>query len=162
MGDINRCTWAVIKSQWLKRPAAGVRDKTGIIGEIPECREADGHLQSNRACEDGPLYMIYLRRFLRKIDQKCHEQAPRSNLMASWKRDSFLETSQHLDCGEIITPVFQNWHVGRYLCAPWTSTDCEQLFSYTSHVLDERRNRLSCNKAEMLFFVKKKMYLTKT
>ncbi len=33
--------------------------------------------------------------------------------------------------------------------------DSERLFSSASHVLDEKRNRLTCDKAEMLVFVKK-------
>jgi len=36
-----------------------------------------------------------------------------------------------------------------------TSVDSERLFSSASHVLDEKRNRLTCDKAEMLVFVKK-------
>ncbi len=42
-----------------------------------------------------------------------------------------------------------------YLSAPCTSVDSERLFSSASHVLDEKRNRLTCDKAEMLLFVKK-------
>ncbi|XP_073671353.1 zinc finger BED domain-containing protein 4-like [Paramisgurnus dabryanus] len=38
----------------------------------------------------------------------------------------------------------------RYLSAPCTSTDSERLFSAASHVIDEKRNRLSCEKAEKL------------
>lgn len=49
----------------------------------------------------------------------------------------------------------------KYLCAPCTSTESERLFSSVSHVLDEKRNRLCCDKAEMLIFVKKNMHLTK-
>lgn len=41
-----------------------------------------------------------------------------------------------------------------------TSTDSERLFSSASHILDEKRNRLSCNKAETLIFVKKNMHIT--
>jgi hypothetical protein len=43
----------------------------------------------------------------------------------------------------------------KYPCAPCTSTDSERLFSSAAHILDEKRNRLSCNKAEMLIFAKK-------
>ena len=49
----------------------------------------------------------------------------------------------------------------KYLCAPCTSVDSERLFSTVAHVLDEKRNRLSSDKAEMLVFVKKNMHLTK-
>ena len=49
----------------------------------------------------------------------------------------------------------------KYPCAPCTSTDSERLFSSAAHILDEKRNRLSCNKAEMLIFAKKNMHLTK-
>ena len=43
----------------------------------------------------------------------------------------------------------------RYLSAPCTSTDSERLFSAAAHVLNDKRNRLSCHKAEKLLFVKK-------
>lgn len=49
----------------------------------------------------------------------------------------------------------------KYLSAPCNSTESERLFSYVSHVLDEKRNRLCCDKAEMLIFVKKNMHLIK-
>ncbi len=42
-----------------------------------------------------------------------------------------------------------------YLSAACTNVYSERLFSSASHVLDEKRNRLTCDKAEMLLFVKK-------
>ncbi|XP_057181378.1 zinc finger BED domain-containing protein 4-like [Triplophysa rosa] len=45
----------------------------------------------------------------------------------------------------------------RYLSAPSTSTDSERLFSAASHITDEKRNRLSCEKAEKLLFIKKNL-----
>ena len=42
----------------------------------------------------------------------------------------------------------------KYLSAPPTSVDSERLFSAVSNVVDEKRNRISCDKAEMLIFVK--------
>ncbi|XP_057184493.1 zinc finger BED domain-containing protein 4-like [Triplophysa rosa] len=47
----------------------------------------------------------------------------------------------------------------RYLSAPSTSTDSERLFSAASHIIDEKRNRLSCEKAEKLLFIKKNLPL---
>ncbi|XP_039645820.1 zinc finger BED domain-containing protein 4-like [Perca fluviatilis] len=47
----------------------------------------------------------------------------------------------------------------RYLSAPCTSTDSERLFSAASPVIDEKRNRLSCDKAEKLLFIKKNLPL---
>jgi hypothetical protein len=48
---------------------------------------------------------------------------------------------------------------GRYLSAPCTSTDSERLFSAAAHILDEKRNRLHCDKAENLLFIKNNMPL---
>ena len=45
----------------------------------------------------------------------------------------------------------------KYLSAPCTSTDSERLFSAASNVLDAKRNRLKCDKAEMLLFIKKNL-----
>jgi len=45
----------------------------------------------------------------------------------------------------------------KYLSAPCTSVDSERLFSAASHVVDEKRNRIMCEKAEMLLFVKKNL-----
>lgn len=42
-----------------------------------------------------------------------------------------------------------------YLSAPCTSVESERLFSLAGNVIDERRNRVSGDKAEMLLFVKK-------
>uniref|UniRef100_A0A8C5LQ09 BED-type domain-containing protein n=1 Tax=Leptobrachium leishanense TaxID=445787 RepID=A0A8C5LQ09_9ANUR len=47
----------------------------------------------------------------------------------------------------------------RYLSAPSTSTESERLFSAASHVLNEKRNRLSCDKAEQLLFLKRNLPL---
>ncbi len=47
----------------------------------------------------------------------------------------------------------------KYLSALCTSTDSERLFSAAAHVLDEKRNRLHCDKAEKLLFIKKNLPL---
>ena len=47
----------------------------------------------------------------------------------------------------------------KYLSAPCTSTDSERLFSAAAHILDEKRNRLHCDKAEKLLFIKKNLPL---
>ncbi|KAG1940260.1 zinc finger BED domain-containing protein 1-like [Pimephales promelas] len=47
----------------------------------------------------------------------------------------------------------------KYLSAPCTSTDSERLFSAAAHVLDEKRNRLHCDKADKLLFIKKNLPL---
>lgn len=48
----------------------------------------------------------------------------------------------------------------KYLTAPCTSVDSERLFSAVSHVIDEKRNRIHCNNAEMLIFIQKNLPLT--
>ncbi|KAI2649236.1 Zinc finger BED domain-containing protein 4 [Labeo rohita] len=47
----------------------------------------------------------------------------------------------------------------KYTSAPCTSTDSERLSSAAAHVLDEKRNRLHCDKAEKLLFIKKNLPL---
>ncbi|XP_042610882.1 zinc finger BED domain-containing protein 4-like [Cyprinus carpio] len=47
----------------------------------------------------------------------------------------------------------------KYLCAPCTSVDSERLFSVASDVMDEKRNRMDGEKAEMLIFLKKNLPL---
>ncbi|CAL9691328.1 unnamed protein product [Knipowitschia caucasica] len=47
----------------------------------------------------------------------------------------------------------------KYLSAPCTSVDSERLFSAAANVMDEKRNRLGCEKAEMILFVKKNLPL---
>ncbi|CAM4293618.1 unnamed protein product, partial [Leuciscus chuanchicus] len=47
----------------------------------------------------------------------------------------------------------------KYLCAPCTSIDSEWLFSVASDVIDDKRNRMDGEKAEMLIFVKKNLPL---
>ncbi|XDV26142.1 hypothetical protein PO909_029920 [Leuciscus waleckii] len=42
---------------------------------------------------------------------------------------------------------------------PCTSTDSERLLSAAAHVLDEKRNRLHCDKAEKLLFIKRNLPL---
>ncbi|KAM4559372.1 zinc finger BED domain-containing protein 4 [Odontesthes bonariensis] len=86
-------------------------------------------------------------------------------------------TAQQLDCylSEVLIPRSDDpltyWRTNRgrfpalarmarrYLAAPCTSTDSERLFSAASNVLNERRNRLTCDKAEKLLFVKKNLPL---
>ena len=46
----------------------------------------------------------------------------------------------------------------KFLCAPCTSVDSERLFSAVSNILDEKRNRLSPDKVEMLIFLKKNIH----
>ncbi|MEQ2166527.1 hypothetical protein GOODEAATRI_029273 [Goodea atripinnis] len=43
----------------------------------------------------------------------------------------------------------------KYLLAPCTSVDCVPLFSAASHIVGEKGNRIQCEKAEMLLFLKK-------
>ncbi|XP_067252965.1 zinc finger BED domain-containing protein 4-like [Chanodichthys erythropterus] len=47
----------------------------------------------------------------------------------------------------------------KYPCAPCTSIDSERLFSVASDVMDEKRNRMDSEKAEMLIFLKKNLPL---
>ncbi|KAJ8353287.1 hypothetical protein SKAU_G00208540 [Synaphobranchus kaupii] len=47
----------------------------------------------------------------------------------------------------------------RYLCAPCTSVESERLFSTVSTILDEKRNRLTAERAEMLAFLSKNLPL---
>lgn len=49
----------------------------------------------------------------------------------------------------------------KYLSAPCTNVDNECFFSAASNVIDEKRNRITCEKAEMLLFVKKNLPLPK-
>ena len=49
----------------------------------------------------------------------------------------------------------------KYLCAPCSSVDSERLFSSVSNVLDEKRNRLSADRVEMLVFIKKNIHILK-
>ncbi len=44
-----------------------------------------------------------------------------------------------------------------FLSAPCTSVESERLFSTASNILDERRNRLKAERAEMLIFLKKNL-----
>lgn len=45
----------------------------------------------------------------------------------------------------------------KYLCAPCSSVDSERLFSDIANILDEKRNRLSADRVEMLVFLKKNL-----
>ncbi|XP_037400082.1 zinc finger BED domain-containing protein 4-like [Pygocentrus nattereri] len=47
----------------------------------------------------------------------------------------------------------------KYLCAPCTSVESERLFSTVSNIVDEKRNRLTAETAEMLVFMRKNMPL---
>ncbi|KAI3377120.1 hypothetical protein L3Q82_000067 [Scortum barcoo] len=50
----------------------------------------------------------------------------------------------------------------KYLTAPCTSVDSERLFSAVSNVIDEKRNRIHCDNAEMLIFIQKNLPLSLT
>lgn len=47
----------------------------------------------------------------------------------------------------------------KYLCAPCTSVESERLFSTVSNIVDEKRNRLTAERAEMLVFMRKNLPL---
>ncbi|XP_076828944.1 zinc finger BED domain-containing protein 4-like [Brachyhypopomus gauderio] len=47
----------------------------------------------------------------------------------------------------------------KFLCAPTTSVESERLFSTAAIIIDERRSRLTAEKAEMLIFLKKNLPL---
>ncbi|CAI5660564.1 unnamed protein product [Oreochromis niloticus] len=49
---------------------------------------------------------------------------------------------------------------GRYLSASCTSVDSERLFSSVSYIVNESRNRLTADHAEMILFIKKNLPLT--
>lgn len=48
----------------------------------------------------------------------------------------------------------------RHLSAPCTSVDSERLFSSVSHIVNDSRNRLTADHAEMILFIKKNLPLT--
>ncbi|XP_070847165.1 zinc finger BED domain-containing protein 4-like [Chaetodon trifascialis] len=48
----------------------------------------------------------------------------------------------------------------KYLSAPCSSVDSERLFSSVTHIVDETRNRITPEHAEMLLFIKKNLPLT--
>ncbi|XP_067283555.1 zinc finger BED domain-containing protein 4-like [Pseudorasbora parva] len=48
----------------------------------------------------------------------------------------------------------------KYLSAPCSSVESERLFSSVSHIIDEKRNRLTADNAEKLLFLKKNLPLT--
>lgn len=45
----------------------------------------------------------------------------------------------------------------KFLSAPSTSVESERLFSTASNIVDEKRNRLTAERAEMLIFLKKNL-----
>lgn len=45
----------------------------------------------------------------------------------------------------------------KYLCAPCTSVESERLFSTVSTILDEKRNRLTAERAEILAFLSRNL-----
>lgn len=47
----------------------------------------------------------------------------------------------------------------KFLCAPCTSVESERLFSTASNIVDEKRNRLTPERAEMLIFMRKNLPL---
>ncbi len=54
--------------------------------------------------------------------------------------------------------IFNNFDP-RFLSAPCTSTDSARVFSAASHFIFDKRNRLSCEKAEKLLYIKKNLPL---
>ena len=44
----------------------------------------------------------------------------------------------------------------KYLSVPCTSVNSEHLLSAAGHLMTEERNRLACEKAEMLLLIKKR------
>ncbi|KAL2102415.1 hypothetical protein ACEWY4_001583 [Coilia grayii] len=49
----------------------------------------------------------------------------------------------------------------KFLSAPSTSVESERLFSSASNIVDEKRNRLTAERAEMLIFLKKNLTMFK-
>ncbi|XP_059395424.1 zinc finger BED domain-containing protein 4-like [Carassius carassius] len=47
----------------------------------------------------------------------------------------------------------------RYLSAPCSSVDSERLFSSVSHIVNDNRNRITADHAEMILFIKKNLPL---
>ncbi|KAJ8349041.1 hypothetical protein SKAU_G00276300 [Synaphobranchus kaupii] len=139
-------------------PAAGAEDET-------HGRESADHPRSKRPRPDGARPSLH-----DMFEEILEENGPeRPSTTASQQLDVFLAETP-IPRGETALGYWRNNHLRfpelaqmarKYLCAPCTSTESERLFSSASHVLDEKRNRLSCNKAEMLIFVKKNMHLTK-
>ncbi|KAK0151881.1 Zinc finger BED domain-containing protein 1 [Merluccius polli] len=141
--------------------------RTCCLLPVPRMRHAmeRAHTYSARGndpAEQDPPCMIRSRRFWRRMDQ-------RPSTSVSQQLDIFLAEAP-IPRGETALGYWRNNDLRflqlaqmarKYLCAPCTSTESERLFSSVSHILDEKRNRLCCDKAEMLIFVKKNMHLTK-
>ncbi|XP_060768344.1 zinc finger BED domain-containing protein 4-like [Neoarius graeffei] len=89
---------------------------------------------------------VQLQRYLSELPIKRSEDETVNDVLKYWR-----ENKTHYPA---LAPLAQ-----AYLSAPCTSIDSERLFSLASNVLDEKRNRLSGEKAEMLLFVKKNLPL---
>ncbi len=128
-------------------------------------REKADHPQRKRAQTDGArptLHDMFV-----EILEEHRPERPRTT--ASQQVDGFFAETP-IPRSEAALGYWRNDHLHfpalakmarKYLSALCTRMDSEWLFSSASNILDEKRNRLSCNKAEMLILAKKNMHLTK-
>lgn len=135
----------------------------GQPGDEAHSAEAAGNPQQKRARTDEARSTLH-----DMFDEILEENGPeRPRSSASQQLDGYL-AEVSIPRNESALEYWSNNHgrfpvlaqmARRYLSAPCTSTDSERLFSAASHIIDEKRNRLSCDKAEMLLFIKKNMPL---
>ena len=153
--DVKQRARAILHAHLL--PAAGAEDET---------RDGESaHLQRKRQRPSGAGPSLH-----DMFEEILEENGPeRPSTSVSQQLDIFLAEAP-IPRGETALGFCRNNHLRfpglaqmarKYLCAPCTSTESERLFSSVSYILDEKSNRLCCDKAEMLIFVKKNMHLTK-
>lgn len=130
---------------------------------VSESEETSNHSPSKKTRVEGASSTLH-EMFEEILEQKASE---RPKTKATVQLEGFLAESP-IPRNEKALGYWKNHHprfpevaqmARRYLSAPCTSTDSERLFSAASLVLDEKRNRLTCSKAEMLLFVKKNIHL---
>ncbi|KAK0131747.1 Zinc finger BED domain-containing protein 4 [Merluccius polli] len=99
--------------------------------------------------------------------QECEDEGAASSSSAEGQLNAYL-TEKTIAASD---NPYHYWNVNKhrlpvlaatarkYLCAPCTSVESERLFSTVSNIVDEKRNRLTAERAEMLVFLTKNLSL---
>ncbi|XP_057694491.1 zinc finger BED domain-containing protein 4-like [Corythoichthys intestinalis] len=117
-----------------KKCQEGSSSLGSILDEILEENPLEGRCVSTSAEVQVQTYLM---------EQPCNRK---SNPLQYWKQNA----SRFPPLADV---------AAKFLCAPSTSVDSERLFSAVSNILDEKRNRLSADRVEMLIFLKKNLHL---
>uniref|UniRef100_A0A1A8V9D7 HAT C-terminal dimerisation domain-containing protein n=1 Tax=Nothobranchius furzeri TaxID=105023 RepID=A0A1A8V9D7_NOTFU len=163
-GEAARMAKNLLKQEMERALAKASADKAGTRKPEPEPAEKVAHVDASSPTTSKSSFSSLYDKILEEHDEPAQGTQAAVIQMQMYLKEPTM--------GELDSP-FQYWadnHARfpllaavavKFLSAPSTSVESERLFSTASNIVDEKRNRLTAERAEMLIFLRKNLSLFK-